>query len=69
MKTAFAAIISLIICLLTGMPIYYYVDPKTRKPVYTNPYPSYGYPYYGSVPPYYSPDYLPTGYVLPTAFY
>ncbi len=54
----------------TGRLIYYYVDPKTKKPVYTNSYPntypSYGYPNYGTVPTYYSPYYLPTGY-LPQA--
>lgn len=57
----------------SGMPIYYYVDPKTGKPVYTNSYtnsyPSYRYPNYVSVPPYYSSYYLPTGYVLPTVYY
>jgi hypothetical protein len=37
--------------------------------VYTNAYPSSGIPYYDSVPPYYSPDYLPTGYVIPPVFY
>jgi hypothetical protein len=51
------------------MPIYYYVDPRTKKPVYTNAYPSFGVPYYGSLPPYYSSDYLPTGYVIPPVFY
>jgi len=54
----------------TGMQINYYMDPKTGKPVYTNTYPYYGFPYYNSVPGYYSSDYLlPTGYVLPSAFY
>ena len=57
----------------TGWPIYYYVDPKTKKPVYTNSYPNtyptYGYPNYGTVPPYYSSYYLPTGYLPPSVSY
>lgn len=51
----------------TRMPLYYYINPETRRPVYTNTYPSYESLYYGSVPPYYPPDYWPTGYVLPTS--
>ena len=53
----------------TGRPIYYYVDPKTNKPVFTNSYPSYGYPNYVTVPSYYSPYYLPTGYLPPAVSY
>jgi hypothetical protein len=49
----------------TGMPIYYYLDPKTRRPVYTNAFPTYGFPYNNNIPPYYSQDYLATGYWLP----
>ena len=51
----------------TGMPIYFYLDPKTTRPAFTNAFPSYGFPY--NIPPYYSQDFLPAGYLLPPAFY
>jgi len=56
----------------TGRVIYFYVDPKTGKPVYTNIYSNVystaTFPYYGSVAPYYSPNYWPGSFVLPPVF-
>jgi hypothetical protein len=56
----------------TGMVIYFYVDPKTGNPVYTNVYPNVypatGFPYYGSVTPYYLSNYWPGSNVLPPVF-
>jgi hypothetical protein len=52
----------------TGMTVSYYMDPKTGKPVYTDTYSSYEYPYIGSLLANYPYDYGQTAYVLPSIF-
>jgi hypothetical protein len=56
---------------LHRMAIYFYVDPKTEsRSILTHPATGYPYysTYYGSISPFYSPNYWPGGYVLPPVF-
>lgn len=52
----------------TGRVLNFYVDPITGSPVYTNVDSTTEVPYYGAVPSFNSPNYSPSGYVLPSIF-